>query len=161
MCAFLFVFPGDIGGQMGLFIGASILTILELFDYLYEVKISPIIIGSFSLTSSAINCLWKCVLLRYYLELRAHKMFFTQLYHPHRMCFGERDERCVPHNRAFHLCVTHTHLSSSNSEYIDILDELYFRLVRMSLSALIRVTLCCFLCAFPSTSNAERFFCVC
>ncbi|KAI5607563.1 acid-sensing ion channel 1B, partial [Silurus asotus] len=27
----------DIGGQMGLFIGASILTILELFDYLYEV----------------------------------------------------------------------------------------------------------------------------
>lgn len=32
------VFPGDIGGQMGLFIGASILTILELFDYLYEVK---------------------------------------------------------------------------------------------------------------------------
>lgn len=30
--------PGDIGGQMGLFIGASILTVLELFDYLYEVK---------------------------------------------------------------------------------------------------------------------------
>ncbi|KAF0033098.1 hypothetical protein F2P81_015388 [Scophthalmus maximus] len=28
---------GDIGGQMGLFIGASILTILELFDYAYEV----------------------------------------------------------------------------------------------------------------------------
>ncbi|XP_035500125.1 acid-sensing ion channel 1-like isoform X2 [Scophthalmus maximus] len=28
---------GDIGGQMGLFIGASILTILELFDYFYEV----------------------------------------------------------------------------------------------------------------------------
>ncbi|KGL92314.1 Acid-sensing ion channel 2, partial [Charadrius vociferus] len=28
---------GDIGGQMGLFIGASILTILELFDYIYEV----------------------------------------------------------------------------------------------------------------------------
>ncbi|XP_056294590.1 acid-sensing ion channel 1B isoform X1 [Pseudoliparis swirei] len=28
---------GDIGGQMGLFIGASLLTILELFDYLYEV----------------------------------------------------------------------------------------------------------------------------
>ena len=28
---------GDIGGQMGLFIGASILTILELFDYVYEV----------------------------------------------------------------------------------------------------------------------------
>ncbi|XP_064408395.1 acid-sensing ion channel 1 isoform X2 [Latimeria chalumnae] len=28
---------GDIGGQMGLFIGASILTVLELFDYMYEV----------------------------------------------------------------------------------------------------------------------------
>uniref|UniRef100_UPI00358E17E9 acid-sensing ion channel 1-like n=1 Tax=Myxine glutinosa TaxID=7769 RepID=UPI00358E17E9 len=28
---------GDIGGQMCLFIGASILTILEIFDYLYEV----------------------------------------------------------------------------------------------------------------------------
>lgn len=44
MCLFsyastaLFVLSaGDIGGQMGLFIGASILTILELFDYLYEV----------------------------------------------------------------------------------------------------------------------------
>uniref|UniRef100_A0A8C8SAE4 Acid sensing ion channel subunit 1 n=1 Tax=Pelusios castaneus TaxID=367368 RepID=A0A8C8SAE4_9SAUR len=30
---------GDIGGQMGLFIGASILTILEIFDYLYEVRL--------------------------------------------------------------------------------------------------------------------------
>ncbi|XP_060104167.1 acid-sensing ion channel 3 [Heteronotia binoei] len=28
---------GDIGGQMGLFIGASLLTILEIFDYLFEV----------------------------------------------------------------------------------------------------------------------------
>ncbi|KPP61106.1 hypothetical protein Z043_120836 [Scleropages formosus] len=28
---------GDIGGQMGLFIGASVLTILEIFDYIYEV----------------------------------------------------------------------------------------------------------------------------
>lgn len=32
---------GDIGGQMGLFIGASILTILELFDYIYEVRPPP------------------------------------------------------------------------------------------------------------------------
>lgn len=32
-----FPFPGDIGGQMGLFIGASILTILEILDYIYEV----------------------------------------------------------------------------------------------------------------------------
>lgn len=30
--------PGDIGGQMGLFIGASILTILEILDYVYEVR---------------------------------------------------------------------------------------------------------------------------
>lgn len=34
-------FVGDIGGQMGLFIGASILTILELFDYAYEVCHKP------------------------------------------------------------------------------------------------------------------------
>lgn len=33
-----FAFAGDIGGQMGLFIGASLLTILEIFDYLYEVS---------------------------------------------------------------------------------------------------------------------------
>lgn len=38
MCS-CFLVPGDIGGQMGLFIGASILTILELFDYLYEVRL--------------------------------------------------------------------------------------------------------------------------
>ncbi len=36
---YIFLIPGDIGGQMGLFIGASILTILELFDYLYEVRL--------------------------------------------------------------------------------------------------------------------------
>uniref|UniRef100_A0A8D0GK74 Acid sensing ion channel subunit family member 4 n=1 Tax=Sphenodon punctatus TaxID=8508 RepID=A0A8D0GK74_SPHPU len=29
---------GDIGGQMGLFIGASILTVLEILDYIYEVS---------------------------------------------------------------------------------------------------------------------------
>ena len=41
--------PGDIGGQMGLFIGASILTVLELFDYAYEVSpkmLCPIPVGS-------------------------------------------------------------------------------------------------------------------
>lgn len=31
-------FSGDIGGQMGLFIGASILTVLEILDYIYEVQ---------------------------------------------------------------------------------------------------------------------------
>lgn len=29
---------GDLGGQMGLFIGASILTLLEILDYIYEVS---------------------------------------------------------------------------------------------------------------------------
>lgn len=39
-CAYLLISfaLGDIGGQMGLFIGASVLTILEIFDYLYEVS---------------------------------------------------------------------------------------------------------------------------
>ncbi|XP_067869390.1 acid-sensing ion channel 2 isoform X2 [Heterodontus francisci] len=36
---------GDIGGQMGLFIGASILTILELFDYLYEAVFCNLMTG--------------------------------------------------------------------------------------------------------------------
>lgn len=30
--------PGDLGGQMGLFIGASILTLLEILDYIYEAR---------------------------------------------------------------------------------------------------------------------------
>uniref|UniRef100_A0A8C0ZSS1 Acid-sensing ion channel 4 n=1 Tax=Castor canadensis TaxID=51338 RepID=A0A8C0ZSS1_CASCN len=29
---------GDLGGQMGLFIGASILTLLEILDYIYEAR---------------------------------------------------------------------------------------------------------------------------
>lgn len=35
------VSTGDIGGQMGLFIGASLLTILEILDYLCEVGPGP------------------------------------------------------------------------------------------------------------------------
>lgn len=35
------VSTGDIGGQMGLFIGASLLTILEILDYLCEVGLGP------------------------------------------------------------------------------------------------------------------------
>uniref|UniRef100_G3UJN2 Acid sensing ion channel subunit family member 4 n=1 Tax=Loxodonta africana TaxID=9785 RepID=G3UJN2_LOXAF len=31
---------GDLGGQMGLFIGASILTLLEILDYIYEARVS-------------------------------------------------------------------------------------------------------------------------
>ncbi len=34
-----FLISGDIGGQMGLFIGASILTILEILDFVYEVRV--------------------------------------------------------------------------------------------------------------------------
>lgn len=30
--------PGDLGGHMGLFIGASILTLLEILDYIYEAR---------------------------------------------------------------------------------------------------------------------------
>lgn len=61
-----------------------------------------------------------------------------------RTCFSEHDERSVLHNPAAHFCISarHSHLSSSNAEYINILDVLYFRLVRMSMSTLIRVTLC-------------------
>lgn len=35
------VSAGDIGGQMGLFIGASLLTILEILDFLCEVGLGP------------------------------------------------------------------------------------------------------------------------
>lgn len=38
LCASPPLFSGDIGGQMGLFIGASILTVLEILDYIYEVE---------------------------------------------------------------------------------------------------------------------------
>lgn len=54
---------------MGLFIGASILTILELFDYLYEVhQYFPSSSGASHLdnTSSAMHCLCKFVPLQYY-----------------------------------------------------------------------------------------------
>lgn len=34
--------PGDLGGQMGLFIGASILTLLEILDYIYEARKGPV-----------------------------------------------------------------------------------------------------------------------
>ncbi|ELK30550.1 Amiloride-sensitive cation channel 4 [Myotis davidii] len=33
---------GDLGGQMGLFIGASILTLLEILDYIYEARRGPV-----------------------------------------------------------------------------------------------------------------------
>ncbi len=47
---------GDIGGQMGLFIGASILTILELFDYFYEVRYITYLYGCSVINISAEIC---------------------------------------------------------------------------------------------------------
>lgn len=84
ICAFLFVFSGDIGGQMGLFIGASILTILELFDYLYEVKYLPSHQEPLTHIQCNILSMEKCTA-PVLLKLPAHKMeFFTQFYHPHK-----------------------------------------------------------------------------
>uniref|UniRef100_A0A3B4B135 Acid sensing ion channel subunit family member 4 n=1 Tax=Periophthalmus magnuspinnatus TaxID=409849 RepID=A0A3B4B135_9GOBI len=45
---------GDIGGQMGLFIGASILTVLEILDYIYEVLYYHTLIGKTKQLSSAV-----------------------------------------------------------------------------------------------------------
>lgn len=51
--------PGDIGGQMGLFIGASVLTILEIFDYLYEVMcFSQILIVYHSLEPNIVQLIY-------------------------------------------------------------------------------------------------------
>lgn len=53
------ILPGDIGGQMGLFIGASVLTILEIFDYLYEVRcIPPCLICAFSVMCSRLQIIF-------------------------------------------------------------------------------------------------------
>ncbi len=54
MCVCVYV--GDIGGQMGLFIGASILTILELFDYFYEVRFITYLYGCSVINISAEIC---------------------------------------------------------------------------------------------------------
>lgn len=77
---------GDIGGQMGLFIGASILTILELFDYLYEVKYLsqeeylPSLSAASHLdrkkASTGVYCLWKFVPPQYYRITRSQNRVF-------------------------------------------------------------------------------------
>lgn len=94
ICAFLFVFPGDIGGQMGLFIGASILTILELFDYLYEVKYLFLEYLPSPGASHLDKNIWCSILFMEILccstikELLAHKIeFSTQCYPPHKDMF--------------------------------------------------------------------------
>lgn len=74
--ASLFFFAGDIGGQMGLFIGASILTILELIDYLYEVK------------NEYLLCFYGHLCYSSKIEWLAGKIsFFTQRYHAHKDVF--------------------------------------------------------------------------
>ncbi len=56
VCVCACVCVGDIGGQMGLFIGASILTILELFDYFYEVRYITYLYGCSVINISAEIC---------------------------------------------------------------------------------------------------------
>ncbi len=114
---------------------------LSIWGTISLFKTSPIIIGGLSLRLN-IQCnvliMKMCTapvqLQNYRISCLQNGVFRT------RTCFSERDERSVPHNPAAYLCATHTHLRSSNAEYINIFNVLYFRLVRMSLSVLIRVT---------------------
>lgn len=53
LCPCTVSFSGDIGGQMGLFIGASILTILEILDYIYEVHRCHLCLSAYSVS-------WSC-----------------------------------------------------------------------------------------------------
>lgn len=57
-------------------------------------------------------------------------------------------------------CITHTfaHALLSDTEYINILDVLYFKLVRMFQSFLIKVTCCCF---FLPLGKQRAFLCFC
>lgn len=68
---FVSLLPGDIGGQMGLFIGASVLTILEIFDYLYEVKYSIWFMTLFF----SIKVSQKPVLFVIYPQIQEHRNF--------------------------------------------------------------------------------------
>lgn len=101
---------------MGLFIGASILTILELFDYLYEVI-------SFGFPS--FPHIVKVLFVRMYAApVLAHKIeFFTQRCQP---CKGRAsDALSLPTVQLITVTHTHTHMRlSSNTEYINILDVL-------------------------------------
>ncbi|KAL4608986.1 acid-sensing ion channel 4 [Arapaima gigas] len=50
---------GDIGGQMGLFIGASVLTILEIFDYVYEVNLHAYFFWAKIFCRTNVGCLFE------------------------------------------------------------------------------------------------------
>lgn len=75
------------------------------------------------------------------------------------MYFRRCDEQCVPCSPAAE-CITHTFAPAplSDTEYINILDVLYFKLVRMFQSFLIKVTRCCF---FLPVGKQKAFLCFC
>lgn len=129
---------------MGLFIGASILTILELFDYLYEVKyllsshIQTPNLG-YKYTHTVYANLWCSIFIQF---SQSAKLSFSQnVSFPSKMCFSRCDKQCV-HCSPAAECITHTlaHAPLSDTEYINILEVLYFKLVRMFQSFLIKVT---------------------
>lgn len=85
--------------------------------------------------------------------------FFTKCQFSSKMYFKRREEQCVPCSPAAE-CITHrlVHAPLSDTEYINILDVLYFKLVRMFQSFLIKVTLCCF---FLPLGKQRAFLCFC
>lgn len=156
---------------MGLFIGASILTILELFDYLYEVKcllFSQIqtsnLFKGYKYTHNVYANVWHSIII----QLKSAKsnqvnqpneLFLQNVSFHSKMCFRRCDEQCVPCSPATE-CIKHTlaHAPLSDTEYINILDVLYFKLVRMFQSFLIKVTRCCF---FLPLGKQRAFLCFC
>ncbi|XP_059567460.1 acid-sensing ion channel 3 isoform X3 [Myotis daubentonii] len=95
---------GDIGGQMGLFIGASLLTILEILDYLCEVFLDRVL-GYF----------WN--------RKRSHRPSSTHLQAFHPSLCRHQDSFCLPP----HLLPRHTALdlvSASSGSNLNILDTL-------------------------------------
>ncbi|XP_036212049.1 acid-sensing ion channel 3 isoform X1 [Myotis myotis] len=95
---------GDIGGQMGLFIGASLLTILEILDYLCEVFLDRVL-GYF----------WN--------RKRSQRPSSTHLQAFHPSLCRHQDSFCLPP----HLLPRHTALdlvSASSGSNLNILDML-------------------------------------
>lgn len=84
--------------------------------------------------------------------------FFTNVSFRSKMCFRRCDEQCVPCSPAAE-CIMRTlvHAPLSDTEYINILDVLYFKLVRMFQSFLIKVTRC----FFVPLGKQRAFLCFC
>lgn len=147
---------------MGLFIGASILTILELFDYLYEVKCllfsqiqTPNLFKGYKYAHNVYANVWRSIIIQF--SQSAKWSFLQNVCFHSKMCFKRCDEQCVPCSPAAE-CITHTFAPAplSDTEYINILDVLYFKLVRMFQSFLIKVTWCCF---FLPLGKQKAFLC--